>query len=405
MADQDLSSIVVAIKKQAVDGVPEAGAGAIGLELLPSQGFSPQTAQILTELLSRTRMSGRPRKGSEFFNWAGETELAVDGLREVIAACIGGVIIASQTLTEVELTSATISGGGTVITFAAGSVIAEGVVHGMMAKFAGMSVAGNNGKWFPILSISPNGRVLGIPEDILLDNAVDNAFSLVIAEAVYTPAQYVDAQWTVEHYLPKIDRTVRGANFRFNGLTLQIVADKMVKLGLALGGTVLNMLEPADSPNFTDPVFSQSESLVLLDGAVYFNGTKRVDLASFNFGLQSPVSGLPLISSRTSGDAYLGQFKADGQFTGKLTTGDDFDAYEAEDQVAIFLDMAEQSASDPYGAARIGCYLPNFGFGGWSVPAGGEGAAIQTVPMNGGRDKRGLALGYAPTTAVFSFCS
>lgn len=399
---QDLSSIVVAFKVQPTLNTPESGAGATGMELLPSPGFAPQIADIVSELLSPTRMAQRPRQGSRFYNWQGETELGIDQQDDALECALGGTWAAPITLTEADLTSITITGTGTVLTFGGGDLITEGVRAGMTAHFINLSVAGNNSKYFPILDISTNGRVVAIPSGILADNTIDSAFSLVISKALFTDNPYTKRLVTLEHYLADIDRSLLGTNFRFNGVTFTMAADKKVKIGYSLGGTTLEMLDTASSPNFTSPTFTESESLVLLDGAIYFNGVKRVNLASFNFGIQAPISGLPLLSTRTSPDAYLGQFKAEGQFTGQIDDGADFDSFDAEDQVSVYLHCALQSASAPLSARYVGIYLGNMSFGSWQMPAGGEGPAIQTVKMNGGEDKRGDSLGYARTWAVIS---
>ena len=347
-------------------------------------------------------MAGRPRQGSEFYNWQGERELQVQSDNDALEAVIGGTWAAPITLTEIELTSVVISGGGTTITFGGGDTIAEGLRHGMTAKFQTLATSANNNKAFPVLGISSNGRVLTVPSGILVDETIDSDFDFIIAKSLSTGDPYTARRITFEHYLSDIDRSLVGSNFRFNGFNVGINADKMVKVGYALGGTTLELLDTASSPNFTSPTFLDNESLVLLDGAIYFNGARRANLASFSFGLQSPITGLPLVSTRTSSDAFLGQFKMDGQFTGVIDDGADFDSFKAEDRVSVYLHCAEQSASDPYGARYIGIYLPNMGFGAWNMPAGGEGPAIQTVKMNGGRDKRGVSLGFAKTSVLIS---
>lgn len=399
---QDLSNMVVAFKEQSVLDTAVSGAGATGMELLPSQGFAQQIAQIVTGLLARSRMAGRSRQGSEFYNFAGEQELVVGAQNDALEAALGGTWVPAFTLDEADLTSVVISGGGTIITFGGGNVITEGVRHGMTAKFASLATSANNGKTFPILGISTDGRVLTVPTGILIDETIDSDFDFVVAAALSTTTPYEKRLFTFEQYLADIDRSLLGTNFRFNGVTFSINPDNMVSVSLAVGGTDLELLASGSSPNFTSPTFVEGESLVMLDGAIYFNGVKRVNLASFTVGLNAPISGLPLISRKTSIDAFLGQFAMDGQFTGVIEDGADFDAFKAEDQVSIYLHCAERSATDPYAQRYVGIYLPNMSFGGWSVPAGGEGAAIQTVPMNGGRDKRLLSLGFAQTSMLIS---
>lgn len=399
---QDLSSIVVAVKEQTGLGATATGAGATGFELLPSQGFNQQIAQIASELLSRSRMAAKGRAGSEFYNWAGETELAVGNLPVAFEGVLGGEFATIAPLTESTLTSCAISGTGTTITFAGGNVITAGVRVGMTARLTGMTTAANNGKYFPILGISPNGRVLTIPSGILVDESADTTFSLVLAPALYTPTPYEKKLYTFEHYLADIDRSLVGTDFRFNGLSFNVAPDQYIRASIAAGGSDLELLDSADSPNFSSPTFTEGESLMMLDGAIYFGTTKRVNLASFQFGLNASIAGLPLISRKKSIDSFLGQFTMDGQFTGIIEDGADFDAFRAEDQVSIYLHCAELNAANPWAARYVGIYIPNMSFGGWSVPAGGEGAAIQTVPMNGGRDKRGVTLGFASTSLLIS---
>ncbi|WP_353267470.1 phage tail tube protein [Gemmatimonas sp.] len=399
---QDLSSIILAHKKQSALGTRATGTGASGLEVLASQGFQQQIAQIASGLLSRSRMAAKGRAGSEFYNFAGETELQVGNIAGIMDAVLGGTTSAAVTLDNTTLTSCAISGTGTTITFTGGNAITAGLRVGMTARLTGMTVPGNNGKYFPILGISANGRVLTVPSGILTDEAADTSFSLVISPAVFTPSTYVKSEHTIEAYLADIDRSLVGTDFRWNGLSFSMEPDNPVTVSVSAGGSDLEMLDTASSPNFTNPTFVEGESLVMLDGAVYFGTTKRVNLASFNFGLTAPVSGLPLMSRKKSIDAFLGQFALEGQFTGVIEDGADFDAFRREDQVSIYLHCAELNALNPWAARYVGIYIPNMSFGGWSVPAGGEGAAIQTVPMNGGRDKRGVALGFAPTSLLIS---
>ncbi|WP_353268005.1 phage tail tube protein [Gemmatimonas sp.] len=399
---QDLSNIILAYKQQSGLGVRATGTGATGLEVLASQGFQQQIAQIASGLLSRSRMAAKGRAGSEFYNFAGETELQVGNLNGIAQAVLGGTMSTADTLTQAELTSCAISGTGTTITFGGGNVITEGVRVGMTARLSGMTTATNNGRYFPILGISANGRVLTIPSGILTDETADTAFSLIISPAVYTPSPYVKTAHTIEAYLADIDRSLVGTDFRWNGLSFSFEPDSPVNVSVSAGGSDLDLLTTAESPNFTDPAFVEGESLVMLDGAVYFGTTKRVNLASFSVGLTAPVSGLPMLTRKKSIDAFLGQFAMEGQFTGIIEDGADFDAFRDEDQVSIYLHCAELNAANPWAARYVGIYIPNMSFGGWSVPAGGEGAAIQTVPMNGGRDKRGVTLGFAPTSLLIS---
>jgi hypothetical protein len=396
MTAQDLSSIRIAMKAQSGVGTPASGSGAVELQLLPSQGFQQQIAEVLSELLDTTRMAGRPRQGSKFYNWAGETELLVGGQDVQLQAVLGGTWAPAVTLDQTDLTSVVISGTGTVITFGGGSAITEGLRAGMMASFAGLATAGNNGVPFPVLSISSNGRVLTIPSGYLVDETIDSAFSFIIARSLVTATPYTDRVFTVEHRLAQLGRSLVGENFRFNMLSIDVQPNKRVKISLGMGGTLLD-LKPAAAAIFTAPTLVEGESLDLIDGGIYVGSSKRVNLSAFGMKLEAPVSGVPLIGTNDSPDAFLGQYKLTGSQSGIIEDGDDFDSFSAEDVASIILHCKEQSTQNFVTIAAM-----NAAFGGWSMPAGGEGPAIQTVPLNAGKDKRGDALGYAPTTFVIS---
>jgi hypothetical protein len=398
MTVQNLSSIIVAMKKQGSLGTPASGAGAYGLELLPSQGMALNMATIESQMIQRSRMRKRPRHGSKSVTASYETELMVGAIDPQLEAVLGNTWEASQTLTQAELTDVTITGTGVTLTFGGGSLITEGVRAGMMAKFANLSVGGNNGIWFPILALSSNGRVATIPSGYLTDNASDNAFSLVIAKSLYTATPYEDGLWTVEEYWADLDRSKLGTDLRFNALNLSIAPDGYVRVGLGMGGRDLDLLATGDSPNFSSPTFIENgASLVLLDGGIYVNGVRRTDLTGLDFGLAAPISMVPLIGTQLAADVSLGQFALTGNFTGVVEDADDFESFTAEDRISVLLHCAEEDGNtDDF----ISFYLGNMSYAGYSTPAGGEGSLIQTIPLYGGEDERGG--GYAASSIVVS---
>lgn len=398
MAIQDLSTIVIAYEKQAGLGVPASGAGARGLEVLPSSGLAMQVATIESAMIQRSRMRNRPRHGSKTVTAAYETELMVGALDPIYEAVLGGTWTPSQTLTEGTLTSATITASGATITFAGGDILAAGVRVGMMAKFGLMSVAGNNDKWFPILGISANGRVITTVAGILVDNAADIDFDLIIAKAIYTPATYLDTYFTIEEYWAQLDRSKLGTDMKFNALSLSVQPDQVARVSIGLGGRDMQLLSAGLSPNFTGPTYVSDQSLVLLDGAIYVNGVAKANVTGLTAGLAAPVSGLPVVGSRVSPDTFLGQFAFTGEITAAVESGDDFAAYTAETDISMLLHFAESGAVNTTDFVSV--YLGNLSYGGNTTPAGGEGALVQTIPLYGGRDTRGGA--YAATTMLIS---
>lgn len=395
----DLSNIITSFKVQVAQGTAASGGSGKRLDILPSQGFQQQIQQVVSELLDTTRNSERPRQGTRFYNWSVDMELQaeVPAISEIIEAVIGGTRSATVNVTEATLTSCTITGTGTTITFGGGSVISSGARVGMFGQFTNLSVSGNNAVPFPITAISSDGRTVTVPSGYLADNGIDSAFTFSILPAVYSDDPYTKRYFTIDHYLGTvIDRSLLGYDFVFNAIGVDIQPNRKVKLSVGAGGRALSMLAAGGtSPSLTSPVLTQAESLYLVDGGLYINGTKRVDLASLSMRYEAPVSGLALATAHASPDTYLGQFKMTGQMTGTVSDGTDYDAFDAETRAQIILHCKEQSTTKFFSIC-----IPNASYGSWTVPGGGEGPGIATIGLNAGKDKRGASLGYAPSSLV-----
>jgi hypothetical protein len=392
---QDLSSISVRFKAQSGLGVPASGADATGIYVLPSQGISFQAASIESELIQTHRMRKRPRQGSRSSTSAYQTELMVGAQDDVFEALLGGTWVAAAALDETDWGALTISGSGTILTFATGTIITDGVRAGMMAKLEGMSEADNDDIWFPIISVTEG--VITIPAGILVDNAEDAAWDIDIAGHVFTPDPYVKQYFTVEEYWADADQSKIGTDMVWNSLQIQIQPDRAVQLSFGLGGRDMEVETTGNSPIFTDPVFTSGRHLVLLEGGIYSNGVKRQDVTGLNLSLVAPVTTQPMVSTRISPDTFLGQFVLSGQFTGTVEDGTDLEAMLAETQLSVHLHCAEPGANP---AAFQSFYFGDLAFNTHSVPAGGEGAAIQTLDLVGGYDERGT--GYQPTSVLIS---
>ncbi len=392
----DLSEIILAIKAQSAFGTPAAGSGATGIEVAASQGMALQIASIESAMVQRSRMRKRPRQGTRTANASYETELQVSNLDPVIEGVLGGTWTAGDAYDETDWGGLTITGTGTTLTFAGGTLLVDGIVAGMMARLAGMSVAANDNKWFPVLNVTAG--VITTVAGILADNASDAGWDIEFAPSVYTATPYVNRYFTIEAYMPApIDRSKIGTDMRLNNFNLNSQPDSPLKIGFGFGGRALELLDEADSPNFSSPTFVDGPSLVLLDGGIYINGVKRTNITGFQVGLQAPVSSTPVIGSTTPPDVNLGQFTLSGNFTGVVENGTDWDAMTDEDQISVLLHCREQGDAT---SDFVSFYMGNMSFGGWATPEGGEGAVIQTIPLYGGEDERGA--GFAPTAVLVS---
>lgn len=395
MAVANQANTIIALKAQSGLGTAATGTGATGIEVLPSQGLALSIAAIESQMIQRSRMRKRPRHGSRSATASYETELQVGNLDTVLEGVLGGTWTAAQDFDETDWGALTISGTGVTLTFASGTILTDGVAPGMMARLTNMSESDNNSKWFPILGATET--VLTIPTGILIDNASDAEWDITIAKSLYTATPYTDRYFTVQEHLD-IDRSKIGTDMRLNNLNLSVQPEQFARVGFGLMGRDLDLAATGDSPTFTDPTFTQGESLTLLDGGLYIAGSKRTNVTGVTFGLAAPVTTTPVVGSNVSPDISLGQFAFTGQFTIALENGTDWDAMDAETQISAFLHFAEQGADTSTDFVSV--YVGNLTMGGFSTPAGGEGAVIATFPLMGGEDERGGA--YLPTTMLVS---
>lgn len=395
---QDLSTIAFAFKAQSAIDSPASGADAFGIDLLPSQGLQVQAQTIASALLKRNKMKKRSRRGSNATTAAYETEL-IKGVFEGLGPAVLGADdwTAEATLTEADLTSCTLSGTGTICTFGGGNVLSMGIVAGQFVKFTALSVSGNNAKWVPVLDAGLDGshRVLHFPPGYLADNAVDSAFSITIARHVFTPTVYGTTVYSVEEYLDTIDRSKFAKNVRFNSLVFGESPTAYPKISFGVAGRALEMKVSGSSPVFTDPTYPSGESLILLDGGLFLNGTKRLDMTALTFGITAPVSTTAVIGTNDGPPAKIGDFEFSGSVTGVVEDGDTFDDWDGDEDVSLLAHY-----KDKQDETGIGVYAGNLGYASYGSPASGQGDQTQTLALYGGDDDRGA--GYKPTTFLIS---
>jgi hypothetical protein len=381
---QDLTSIRLAFKVQSALGSPSSGASGKGIEVLPSGGMAAQIAAIESAMLTRSRMKRRPRHGMKTVTASYETELSTGPLDPIFEAVLGGTYVAAQNFSNTDWGTCTITGTGVTATFGSGTLLTDGIVAGNFIKFTSLSVSGNNAVWVPILAVAEG--VATLAPGYIQDNSVDAAWTAVIAKSLFTATPYTERYWSVEENMPDaaVDMSKYATDAVWNSLNVTFAPTAYVKVGFGFGARDMAMKTVGDAPVFTSPTYIEADSLILLDGGIYVNGTKRTDLTGFKFGLAAPVSGVPVIGTNVSPDVFLGQFAFTGEFTGVVADSTDFAAFDAETDIAVLIHCKEKATQE-----FVSFYIGNLSFAGYSSPAGGEGALIQTIPLFGGADVAG----------------
>lgn len=394
MAVQNLSSISLQIMAQSGLGVPAAGAGAFGIEVLPSSGLALAIQSIESNMMKRSRMRNRPRHGSRSVTAAYETELVPGALNKVFEAVLGGTEVAVAPFTNTDWGALVISGGGTVGTFATGTLLTDGIKAGRALTFAGLSVLPNNGLPVPIQSVESE-TVVHFQPGYLADNPSDAAWSASASKLYATTTPYLDRLFTVEEQQGAFSRSKLGLDMRFNSLNFSAQPNQMIKVGFGLGGRNMLALPELLYPNFPGATFVEGDPMILIDGGLFVNGVKRTNVTNATWGLSAPVSTIPVVGSNISPDVFIGQFALTGNFNVVMEDFDDFDTMDEEDDVSVFLHCASKDRLN-----FTNFYLGHMSFAGYTSPIGGEGGAIAQIPLYGGSDNRGG--GYAATSVLIT---
>lgn len=390
---QDLSTMQLAFKFQTGLGVPAAGAAAYGLEVLPSTGLAVAISAIESAMIKRNRMRRRPRHGMKSVTAAYETELSVGPCDPIFEAVLGTNVTPQATFTNAGWGAVTLTGTGTIATFATGTLVTDGIVAGNFLRFTGLGTAGNNGIWVPIIAVT-NG-VATLAPGYLTDEGAAAAYSVDVARFYATGAQYIDRYASVEEYMPDAAMSKYGTDMRFHSMSVSVAPKEYVRIALALTGRDMAMMTGGAAPVFPAPTYIERDSLILLDGGIYVNGIRRGDLTSLRFGIAATASTTDVIGSRISPDVSVGQFAFTGDFASLVVDGTDFAAFDAEDDISVLLHCREKDTE-----AFVGFYIGYTSFGGYGSPMGGEGNLVQSMSLYGGEDERGA--GYAPTTILIS---
>lgn len=389
------TDLVLAAKIQSGLGSAASGAGATLLEVRPSQGLQRQVASIESSIIRRNGNKLKQRNGSIQAPAAYETELRIGNLDLVYGGIQGCVVTAPIVISNTDVTSAAISGTGTVLTGASGSFISLGLKAGMRFQLSGMATSANNGKWVGILAVTAS--TLSLEPGILVDETADTSFTLTTAKCYITPTPRVKQYFTVEEYLASIDRSKLGTDMRFTSFNFNAQPDAPIVAGFGLMGRAFQALSSGSSPNFTSPSDpSLSGMLSMLDGALYANGVVLAVPTSLTFGLQAQPSLSKLLTSRTAADVGMGMFGFTGQMSALVQDFDALDTSVAENRVSLFVVASQQPA---VGTDFVSFYVGDASYGQVDVPVA-DGDVVETITLYAGSDTRGS--GYADSTMVIS---
>lgn len=379
MTIQHANTIQVALKRQSALGTAASGASAIGLNVVPGQGLRLIKNTFQSEAIRRDGQTTRGRHGSRRGETSYGLEIGVGMADDLLEAVLRGTFTAATDVTEATMTSITTT--TSTIVAAAGSWLTQGVRRGDKVKLTGHSTSANNAKWFRVVAVTASTiTVAGTP---LTANAVaDTAFTLTIAKRLLNGASPTNIYYTIEEFGNDIAAGLLGTDFKCNRFELSIQPDRNI---MATFGFIGIDVAKETSANFSSPVYSTALPLVMVDGTIRIGGVDYSVLTGFTLTWDLGGS-VPATLSSTSPDAFVSNGRLSGSFTAMRADMVFFDAFRAETQVELFIDMAENE-SDP--KDFISLYVGNATLGANDASLGADGPLIETVPWMAGIDEAG----------------
>lgn len=396
MPYQSGKNVVAAFKEQVALGTRATGAGAIGIRSRSSGGLNLTAAQIRSGEVRRDGLTTLGRLGSQSAAAEYESELSVGTLDAIFEAILRSSFTPSFTITEATATSITTTTN--TIVRAGGSWITDGVRVGQVVKLANHSTAANNGKWFRVVGVT--ATTITVPANSLTaDAAADITFILTVAKYLAAGAIPEERYFTVEEYMQDIDVSKVGEDMKLAGMTISVTPDNMIAVRFRFSGRDVVPEPSGTSPIFTDPVFTETPPLVLLDGYLRVNGSDRVDVTGFEISVDLGGEGVAVTGSRLSPDVFLKNAEGGGSLSLVMNDLAEFESFKAEDSIELWIYASENEVNP---SDFVSIFLGNSAYRGDSSPFGNDNAVIETLPFEFGADVRGTALGYAKTMILIS---
>lgn len=397
MPYQSGKNVVAAFKEQVALGTRATGAAGRGIRSRSAGGLNLTAAAIRSGEVRRDGMTTLGRLGSQFAAAEYESELSVRTLDEIFEAIQRSSYVAAFDLDETDLTSITTTAN--TIVAAGGDLVALGLRVGMVIRLTNHSTAANNGKWLRVVGLDNATRTITVPAGSLtLDAVADMAFTLTVARHVMAALVPEERYFTVEEHMQDINVSKIGEDMKLAGMTISVTPDNMIAVRFRFAGRDVAS-ESGVGPILTDPVFTETQPLVLLDGYLRVNGSDRVDVTGFEISIDLGGEGVAVTGSRLSPDVFLKNAEGGGSLSLVMNDLAEFESFKAEDTIELWIYAAENEVNP---SDFVSIYIGRAAYRGDTSPFGNDNAVIESLPFEFGVDTRGEDLGYAKTMMLIS---
>lgn len=381
MPDQSARSISVAFKEQGALGTPATGAGASAFRYTGGGGLALSKNKLRSGESRSDGLSTIGRHGHRSVAGGYNAALSLGTFDALLQAIMRGTWSAALTITEATAGLTSITTTANTIVASAGSWITAGLRVGDVIRLSGHSTAANNDRNLRIVGLT--ATVITVAETLTANATGDTTFTITRPKKLINPALPVNRYFTFEEREEDIDASLLFPDCMVSSLRLTMTPEGEVALEFGLVGRDMQVLEGAASPNFTTPATTATVGLVAADASVRLGNQTIASLTAFDLSLNLGVTTQPVIGSLVPRGPYAGNLQP---ITGSISAiREDMELvkkYLNEEQLSLHFLLVEPD-SEPKDFLSV--YLPLLTFDGNTKNLGNDGAYIQTIPYEAGK--------------------
>ncbi|MCE7028476.1 phage tail tube protein [Jiella avicenniae] len=389
MAYQTARQIEVAYAPQTTIGTkPDAGT---------SKGFRANTGGLnLTKSPiesgenRRDGMTTRGRHGTRSVTGSYTGDISVGTFDDLVEAVFWGAFDTPLALTGLSLTA---DSSAKTITRASGSWITDGVRVGDVVRFTGFTTTANNSRNFRVVGLT--ATVITVAEAPTTVASAESSISMARSKKVIQGT--TRRAFCIEEREIDIDGSEVFDWCRASSMAVNLQPNGMGTLQFNFVGRNMEVLEDAESPYFTSPVYTTTQGLTAVEAKIVLGATEVVDLTSLTLNFDRRAAGQPVVGSDLTPDVFDNTAQMTGSITGLRQDFTRTQAFLNETDLSLHLLFAENEAEPADFVSFVVPYLTLSSSS--KSELGQDGPRTQTLDLMIGADPRGGA--YDPAMMIF----
>lgn len=331
--------IAVSYKKQDSLGTRAAASGA--KHFRANGGGLSMTKSTIESGENRTDgQKTRGRHGSKSVSGSYSGDMSIGTWDELLEAVFRGTFAAATTITESEMSSATIGVASNVVTFSAGAALTAGVRVGQVHRWtSGLATADLNRN---LRVIAATDTTITYAETLTDVAGPVAAYSLTIPKTVLMGT--TRRLFTFEEHELNIDGSEIFDDCRIGSVQISLDPDGMGTLTFGIVGRDMDTLEDGDSPYFTATTRTVTLGLTSVEAKIRVGADDLVDLTTLNLEINLNADGIAVIGSTITPDVFDNDATVTMSATALRKDLSKVKNFLAEDQLSVHLLFTEPTA-------------------------------------------------------------